>query len=91
VRQAAIASSFGLRFQGRGFFVTDGRLHRGTSGAPVLVHHEAASLQRDGLPWALLGVHSSRFDIGGRDKDEDESLGLNCAWYADVLLALTGS
>jgi hypothetical protein len=29
-------------------------------------------------------------DMGGRDLVEDESLGLNCAWYADILLTLTG-
>jgi hypothetical protein len=25
----------------------------------------------------------------GRDAEQDESLGLNCAWYADILLTLT--
>jgi hypothetical protein len=28
-------------------------------------------------------------DVGDRDLAADESLGLNCAWYADVLMALT--
>src|ERR1039457_7179332 len=37
VRQAVIASSFGLRFQGSGYFLTDARTHRGTSGAPVVM------------------------------------------------------
>ena len=37
VRQAIIASSFGLRFQGQGYFLTDARTHRGTSGAPVVM------------------------------------------------------
>jgi len=36
VRQAAIASSFGLRFQGKGYFINDALTHRGTSGPPVL-------------------------------------------------------
>ena len=36
VRQAVIASAFGLRFQGQGYFLTDARMHRGTSGAPVV-------------------------------------------------------
>ena len=86
VRQAAIASSFGLRFQGLGYFLTDARTHRGTSGAPVVMRvHDF-----DGtLPWRLLGVHSSRMDIGTRDLKLDESLGLNCAWYADILMTLT--
>jgi hypothetical protein len=37
----------------------------------------------------LLGVHSARFDMETRDHDQDEALGLNCAWYADILLTLT--
>jgi hypothetical protein len=35
------------------------------------------------------GVHSARLDVGTRDLVLDEALGLNCAWYADVLMALT--
>jgi len=86
VRQAAIASSFGLRFQGLGYFLTDARTHRGTSGAPVVMRAPGF----DGrLPWKLLGVHSSRMDVGSRDLKLDESLGLNCAWYADILMTLT--
>lgn len=85
VRQAAIASSFGLRFQGQGYFLTDARTHRGTSGAPVVLR----SAEAGQLPWKLLGVHSSRMDMSSRDLALDESLGLNCAWYADILLTLT--
>ena len=33
VRHAVVASAFGLRFQGEGYFLTDARTHRGTSGA----------------------------------------------------------
>ena len=85
VRQASIASSFGIRFQGQGFFLTDARMHRGSSGSPVLALKEGA-----GRPCRiLLGVHSSRMDMATRDQELDESLGLNCAWYADILMALT--
>lgn len=87
VRQASIASHFGVRFQGLGFFLTDARMHRGSSGSPVLARVGAAS---GGAPrWCLLGVHSSRMDMATRDEAQDESLGLNCAWYADILLTLT--
>jgi S1-C subfamily serine protease len=88
VRQAAIASSFGLRFQGAGYFLTDARTHRGMSGAPVVMRRRATGEE---LPWKLLGVHSSRVDMSGRDLQLDETLGLNCAWYADILLTLTES
>jgi S1-C subfamily serine protease len=90
VRQAAVASSFGLRFQGEGYFLTDARTHRGTSGAPVVMRI-APDAGGDDLPWKLLGVHSGRLDMLTRDQVQDESLGLNCAWYADILLTLTGS
>lgn len=89
VRQAVVASAFGLRFQGLGYFLTDARTHRGTSGAPVVMRDHAADATGTGLPWKLLGVHSARLDMAGRDKVEDESLGLNCAWYADMLMTLT--
>jgi S1-C subfamily serine protease len=88
VRQAVIASSFGLRFQGQGYFLTDARTHRGTSGAPVVMRD--ATVHGDAeLPWKLLGVHSARMDMKTRDLEQDESLGLNCAWYADILMTLT--
>ena len=89
VRHAVIASSFGLRFQGKGYFLTDARTHRGTSGAPVVMRRPAADLSLGDLPWMLLGVHSARLDEGTRDKEVDEALGLNCAWYADILMTLT--
>jgi hypothetical protein len=89
VRHAVIASSFGIRFQGQGYFLTDARTHRGTSGAPVVMRNEALGAQAPHLAWTLLGIHSARMDIDGRDLVLDESLGLNCAWYADVLMALT--
>ena len=91
VRNGIIASSFGLRFQGNGYFLTDARTHRGISGAPVVMHApEQASMPGD-LPWILLGVHSARLDVGTRDIKLDEALGLNCSWYADILLTLTAS
>lgn len=89
VRHAIVASSFGLRFQGKGYFLTDARTHRGTSGAPIVMRvSERESAPRE-LPWVLLGVHSARLDVGTRDLELDEALGLNCAWYADILLTLT--
>lgn len=91
VRHAVVASSFGLRFQGMGYFLTDARTHRGTSGAPVVMRAEAADGALGDLPWVLLGIHSARLDVGTRDLQVDEALGLNCAWYADILLALTES
>ncbi len=89
VRHAVIASSFGLRFQGEGYFLTDARTHRGTSGAPVVMRVSEPDPMLGNLPWMLPGVHSSPLDVGTRDIELDEALGLNCAWYADILLTLT--
>ena len=89
VRHAVVASSFGLRFQGQGFFLTDARTHRGTSGAPVVMRAVDPTAMHHEMPWTLLGVHSAVFDVGSRDVNLDEALGLNCAWYADILLTLT--
>ncbi len=85
VRQGVVASAFGVRFQGQGFFLTDARMHRGASGAPVVARRPGTP-----FPWTLLGVHSSRLDMKDRDRVQDEALGLNCAWYANILDTLTG-
>ena len=89
VRQAIIASSFGLRFQGRGYFLTDARTHRGMSGAPVVMRWPRSGAESGDLQWKLVGVHSARLDMVPRDQEQDETLGLNCAWYASVLETLT--
>lgn len=88
-RQAVIASAFGIRFQGQGYFLTDARMHRGTSGAPVVARVTTERSGRGDLAWMLLGVHAARMDVADRDIAQDERLDLNCAWYADVLLTLT--
>lgn len=88
-RQAVVASAFGIRFQGNGYFLTDARMHRGTSGAPVVWRSPSAGSGREELNWTLLGIHAARLDVDNRDAEQDERLNLNCAWYADAILALT--
>jgi hypothetical protein len=88
-RSAAIASAYGVRFQRQGCFLTDARTHRGSSGSPVVRRRATDRSAACAPSWQLLGIHSTRMDIGPRDLAQDESLGLNAAWYADVLVALT--
>jgi hypothetical protein len=88
-RQAINASSFGLRFQGKGYFLTDARTHCGISGAPVVMKSSTNALEGEAVSWLLLGIHAARLDIGPRDRSVDEKLGLNSAWFADILLTLT--
>lgn len=89
VRHAVIATSFGLRFQGHGYFLADGRTHSGSSGAPVVMRLPDDQLSEGTLPYYLLGIHSARIDLGIRDHKIDEALGLNCTWYADILNTLS--
>jgi len=86
VRHAINASSLNFRFQGMGYFLTDARTHRGTSGACVVIRCDELE---GNLPWRLLGIHSARLDLGTRDMELDEALGLNCTWFADILETLT--
>ncbi|MDO6461937.1 trypsin-like peptidase domain-containing protein [Granulosicoccaceae sp. 1_MG-2023] len=89
MRHAIVASSFSLRFQGNGYFLTDSLLHRGSSGSPVVAYRKEIGNGRVGFPWYLLGVHSARLSAASRDPQQDERLNLFAAWYADVLLTLT--
>ncbi len=88
VRQAVVASAYGLRFDGHGYFLTDARTHRGTSGAPVVMRVPPDTKRFGDLPWLLLGIHAMRLDLCSRDLEQDEALGLNCAWYSGVLPVL---
>ena len=90
-RHAVVASSYGLRFKGEGYFLTDARTHRGSSGSPVVMRMSETLDAEFELPWTLLGIHSARLDVGTRDLQLDEALGLNCAWYADILMTLTSN
>lgn len=88
-RSASLASAYGVRFQQQGCFLTDARTHRGSSGSPVLRRRQMSRHAGDSPhSWQLLGIHSMRMDMRTRDLLADESLGLNCAWYADVLTTL---
>lgn len=89
MRHAIIASSFSLRFQGNGYFLTDSLLHRGSSGSPVVLRTNRRMSGRDNFPWMLLGIHSSRLDSANQEAGEDERLNLFTAWYSDVIMTLT--
>lgn len=87
VRQAVVASDFGHPFKGEPYFLTDARLHRGMSGAPIVTRIQSPGevigtiVER----WCLLGVHSAALDVSDRDPVQDDRLGLNCTWYARLI------
>jgi hypothetical protein len=87
VRSATIASSYSHPFKGESYFLTDARLHRGMSGAPVIANLAAGS-GRHGeseASWRLFGMHSSTLDVSDRDPEQDERLALNTTWYASLI------
>lgn len=100
-RSALIASPYGVQFNGNPCFVTDARMHPGTSGSPVIF--EPGSLrsvngdipeEKSGLSYYLLGIHSATHlggDITDYQSDTSEEpptptkYELNTAWYPDLI------
>ena len=87
IRQAVVASDFSHPFKGQPYFLTDARMHRGTSGAPVVARIKCAALVVGQFEeqWCLLGIHSAALDVSDRDPTQDDRLGLNCTWYASLI------
>ena len=89
-RGASMASSYGVRCGRQGFFLTDAHTQPRSNGSPVVRRRSQAGAASTKPSWQLLGVHSAgtRTRTGGGSPD-DACPGLNRAWYADVLPALT--
>jgi S1-C subfamily serine protease len=88
-RSASVASSYGVRVQQQGFFLTDAHTHQRCNGSPVVRRRPPGSVTSTKPSWRLLGVHSAGMGVRTREQAHDECQGLNRAWYADVLPALT--
>jgi hypothetical protein len=90
-RNATIASVYQVPFEGKPGFLIDSRLHRGTSGSPVstkpmgIRYTTDGSMNFGGRPRFFLGVHSETVNTLERDPDEDEPLGLNFVWNANLI------
>jgi S1-C subfamily serine protease len=88
-RNAMIASSYGVPFQGLPLFLTDANLHPGTSGSPVVTKPKSAWVDDKGntnlvtgTTYYLIGVHSGTVDpkiTGG------QQIGLGAAWYSGLI------
>ncbi len=87
IRRATIASVYPLPFKGDRYFITDARLHRGSSGSPVVA--KIFDMATENTAWKLLGVHSASLDVSNRDPEQDEKLGLNMTWYASLIMEMT--
>ena len=64
-RQAVLASSCGLRFQGQGYFLTDARTHRGTSVTTDIVESGVRAFL-EVINRIELGRQSGRIAADGR-------------------------
>ena len=88
-RNAIVSSQYGFPFNGVPAFLTDARMHPGTSGSPVvagpvtLITHGGIDLW--GPAYKLLGVHSSTLRQPTSDTDDNRWLDLNIAWYAELI------
>lgn len=83
VRSASLASAYPVPFNGLPLFVTDARLHHGTSGAPVLFltrgsYRTPGALNVGDLPPILLGIHSGTWPT----RLSEEPLNLNATWFS---------
>jgi len=91
VRSGIVASFYLTGFRNNPYFLIDARLHSGTSGSPVLGKPgKARSTAAGGLDANtiakiyLLGIHSDVCLKSGKP-GVDEPLGLNTAWYAELI------
>lgn len=88
LRSAVIASRYGLPYNGDPVFLIDARMHKGTSGSPVVVT-PGSSLNRGGISvggnYALLGVHSMSYQNPGAEHPDEKWLDLNGVWYAQLV------
>lgn len=93
IRQAVVATDFAHPFKGEPYFLTDARMHRGTSGAPVVARIKCATDVAGQFEerWCLLGIHSAALDVSDRDPQQDDRLGLNCTWYASLVSEMVNS
>ena len=91
IRTAAVASQYPVPFRGRPFFLIDARLHRGTSGSPVILKPTNILRRKkstdfiSGFVTFLLGIHSHTFPV----PISEEPLGLYAVWFAHLIENLT--
>jgi hypothetical protein len=86
MRNALIASPYGINFRGEPEFLVDANLHPGMSGSPVMTKPRTMiPIEKGGVSIyqtpvsSFLGVFSATLSWG------KEALGLGEVWYADLI------
>lgn len=85
VRSACVASTYGLPFQKKQFFLIDSVLHPGTSGSPVITVPKTIHSNPDG---ALVIGGKPIFHFLGVNSGSFGDLQLNSIWYGKLLIEL---
>ncbi len=90
LRNAMIASAYGVSFEGQPMFLIDANPHRGMSGSAVLTKPKNTWQTKEGNTsfvtgtlMYLLGVHSATLSI--KLSTGVEPLGLGTVWYANLI------
>jgi hypothetical protein len=88
-RNAMLASTYRVPFQGKPCFLMDAQIHPGTSGSPVITKPKTAWVDDKGnvrfvtgVVYYLVGVNSGYLNIKDPDKRE---IGLGVGWYAELI------
>ena len=87
MRNGMVASVYPVPFRGNPYFLVDARLHKGTSGSPVLTKEKSTWIGANGdtvfggASIYLLGVNSSTFPL----PKDIEPLGLNAVIFASIV------
>jgi hypothetical protein len=97
IRSGTLASAYPVPFQGKPHFLIDARLHKGTSGSPVitklknLIETTGPGKLEGRLQFVLLGVNSStaEFHKDAEFHKCEEPLGLNAAVFASIVQTIT--
>jgi len=90
LRNAKIASPYKIPFRGKPLFITDARMHPGTSGSPVFADpralmYQGNSIRIGGWEIILLGIHSSTYKQSDAEDPGGIWLDLNAAWDANLI------
>jgi hypothetical protein len=97
IRNASVASAYGVDFRGMPFFLVDANLHKGMSGSPVMTKARNTWTDKKGnislmpgTPMYFLGIHSSNVSVP-LNTGEEEQLGLGTVWYAHLIEEIIAS
>lgn len=96
-RNASLASSYMVPFNGKQYMLVDSRLHPGTSGSPVFTKPIFSARRPDGSftespkgRTYFVGIHSAGARTRASGKTcEGEPLDLNLCWFASLLDDMT--